>query len=132
MNRGGIQSDLVDRIVGREFNQRGNHAPVALFDEQSLRVHPPQHVVALERFEQRAVVGVREVKRLGGLPSGPDNAVDAAMPLVAEGRLIRAALAGHPALGNRIVLNDVVVPVDHPDRPVRPDLGRDGSLPFIV
>src|SRR6185436_8198887 len=45
--------------------------------------------------------------------------------LVPQLRFIRRAAAGSEAGGGRVVLDDVVVPVEDPDVPVRPDLGHD-------
>ena len=60
-----------------------------------------------------------------GLPSLRDDPIDAAVRLVAQRGLVRGPLAGLVPLGRRVVLDDEVVPVDHPDvaRPGRPRPG---------
>src|SRR5262249_46984701 len=54
------------------------------------------------------------------------------MRLISQGRFIRVSFAGLEAGGPRVVLPDVVVPVDHPDVAVRPDFGHDWSGPLVA
>ena len=61
-----------------------------------------------------------------------DDAVDAAVRLVAQGGLVGGPLAGLEPCGRRVVLDDEVVPVDHPHVPVRADLGHDRRGPLVV
>ena len=60
------------------------------------------------------------------------DAVDAAVLLVAQVALVGGPLAGLEALRRRVVLDDEVVPVEHPDVPVRADLGHDRGGPLVV
>ena len=59
------------------------------------------------------------VNGLLGLRLRVDDAVDAAVLLVAQVGLVGVALAGLEARRRRVVLDDEVVPVDHPHVPVR-------------
>ena len=73
-------------------------------------------VVVLQRRPRVAVGVVRiELRRLWASASCVNDAVDAAVGLVAERGLVGVALAGLEALGRGVVLDDVVVPVDDPD-----------------
>ena len=69
----------------------------------------------------------------------PDDAIDAAMRLVAQIvlRLVGAAASGGGlhACGlearRRVVLDDEAVEIDYPDRAVRADIGEDRRHPFV-
>ena len=61
-----------------------------------------------------------------------DDPVDPSMRLVPQRRLVRIAAAVLESLRRRVVLDDVVVPVDHPHVAVRPDLGHDRRGPLVV
>ena len=61
-----------------------------------------------------------------------DYSPDAPVRLVAKRSDIRAAFAGFKSSWRWIVLDNVVVPVDHPDIAVGSYFGRDGGCPFIV
>src|SRR5262249_17041660 len=60
------------------------------------------------------------------------NAINAAVRLVAQVSQVGVALAGGEAGRRRVVLHDVVVPVDHPDAAVRADLRHYWRGPLVV
>ena len=80
----------------------------------------------------RRSVGQRErlVARLGF--GRIHHAVDPPVAFVSQSRLVGIAFACLESGGRRIVLDDVVVPVQYPHVPVRADLGHDRRGPFVV
>ena len=131
MDPRGVQAGGVDRPVdqGGEVARDG---PVAPLDEQPLGVQPPEHVVVLQRRDEPLRVVLRQLRPVARLAVLRDDPIDPPVRLVAQRGLIRRALAGLVALGRRVVLHDEVVPVDHPDLPVRADLGQDRRGPLVV
>src|SRR5262249_2873038 len=112
--------------------QGGYDVALAALHQQALGVQPPAHVVVLEGGDEGVGVGMGQVGefRFGGVLV--DDAVDPAVLLVAQVGLVGVALAGLVADGGGVVLDDVVVPVDHPDVAVGADLGHGGGAPLIV
>ena len=133
MDHGRRQSESVSRSILLDDHQQVIlDVQLAALDQQPLGVQPPEHVVALERGDQALRVVHRKLGPFARLPVLGDDAVDAAVGLVAQRRLVRGALARLVPLGRRVVLNDEVVPVDGPDLPVGADLGQDRRGPLIV
>src|SRR5260370_14648064 len=95
-------------------------------------MQPPEHVVVLERLHQFFRRCVSEREWFGKLCLFVNDAINPPMLLIAQLRLIGAALASLPTLRRWVVLHDVVVPVDHPHLAVGADLRHDGRCPFIV
>ena len=92
----------------------------------------PEHVVGFEDLDQFVRGGFGEVELLARLAGGIDEPINSAVDFVAQRGFIGAAFAGFEAARDRIVLDDVVVPVDEPERAVGPDFGGDRSSPFII
>ena len=131
MDGADVQADLINARVAGQFDQRGHFGLILLFDQQTLGVQPPEHRRVFQSFNQKAGAGVLEVRhgRFAGLRDKP---VDAAMLFVAEFGLVGVALAVVEANRRRVVLNDEVVPVEHPRVAIRTDLGHDRGVPFVV
>src|ERR1700736_5184131 len=91
----------------------------------------PEHVVALEGGDQLLRRCVLEREGLVLFRTLVNNAVDPAVLLVAQLSLVGVTLAGLPSRRRRVMLHDVVVPVDHPNLAVGPDLGQDGRGPLV-
>src|SRR2546425_13156968 len=60
------------------------------------------------------------------------NSINPPMLFVAQGRFISGPAARAEAARRRIVLDDVVVPIHHPERPVRADFAVNGRAPFVI
>ena len=54
------------------------------------------------------------------------------MNLVAQGCYVGVAFSVPVAPGGGVVLDDIVVPVDHPDHAIGADLGHDRCRPFVI
>ena len=121
------QKDRVDQ--GGEVVCDGRVAPL---DEQPLGVEPPEHVVVLQGRDEPLRVVLRQPRPRARRAVLRDDAIDPPVRLVTQGGLVRRALARLVPLGRRVVLDDEVVPVDHPDLPVGADLGQDRRGPPVV
>src|SRR5258706_1073759 len=60
------------------------------------------------------------------------DTVDAAVWLVAKRRFVRSSLPGPETARRRIVLHNIIVPITHPKRPVRPNFSANRRSPFII
>src|SRR2546423_3784591 len=58
--------------------------------------------------------------------------VYAAMGFVAEGGLVSIAFAGGKAARSRVVLDDVIIPINDPQHAIRADFGADRGGPFVI
>ena len=86
-------------VSATSFDQVGDHVRLAALDQQPLGVQPPEHVVVLQRRDEP--LRRRPSSSFGGslgLPSFVDDAVDAAVRLVAQRGLVGGPLAGLEAL----------------------------------
>ena len=104
-------------------------------DERPLGTHPPEEVVVGEHRHELFRSGGSEVARGrggGGRSAVVDDAENPAMALVAKRRLVGVPLTVLKAGRRGIVLNDVVVPIDHPHLAIRAHLGGDRRRPFVV
>ena len=136
---GGVQADLVEGAILHKLHERWRNIAAAVgspgcpLQELPLRPQPPKHVWIAERCheivgrgagERRAMLRVR--RRVMHHPPEP------AMHLVAEWRLVGVALAIFKARGRRVVLDDEVVPVHHPDLAIGADVSLDRRRPLVV
>ena len=139
MDRGGIQAELVDLAVLHESHERRHHVTAAVrpagrpVDQFSLGPLTPKHVRVAKgghEFVGRRIGKRGAVRRgLRGLMHHPP---EPAVHLVAERRLVGVALAVGEARRRRVVLDDEVVPVDHPHLAVGADVGLDRRGPLVV
>ena len=141
VDRAGIEADGIDRAVFHEGQKRRDDIEVAsqqmrrAIDERPLGPHPPEEIVVGEHRHELLRRGGSEVARGrcgGGRSAFVDDAENPAVALVAERRLVGVPLAVLEAGRRGIVLDDVVVPIDHPHLAVRAHLGGDRRRPFIV
>ena len=104
-------------------------------DERPLGPHPPEEVVVGEQRHELFRRGGSKVARGrggGGRGAVVDDAENPAVALVAQGGFVGVPLAVLEAGRRGVVLDDVVVPIDHPHLAVRPHLGGDRRRPFVV
>ena len=142
MDRAGIEAYGIDRAVFHEAHKRrddvevGPQSPRRPIDERPLGTHPPEEVVVGEHRHELARRGGSEVARRGrgggGRSAFVDDPEDPAVALVAQGGFVGVPLAVLEAGRRGIVLDDVVVPIDHPHLAVRAHLGGDRRRPFVV
>ena len=117
--------------------QRGSSILLAAIDQEPLRGLAPEQIIAVHRRHKLgfARAGKRFDFRLRRLV--PHHAVDPPVSTVAVRVDVRVAfailrvIAGTPFARRRVVLDDEVVPVRHPQVPVRTDLRRHWREPLI-
>src|SRR5690606_20234637 len=97
-----------------------------------LRSLPPEQVVVGKGGNELSRSGVIETHRRSSRGVLVHHPIDAAMLLVAVGRLICAPLTSHPPLGSRVVLCNQTVEVGDPERTIRSYIGLDRSRPRIT
>src|SRR4051812_1526857 len=135
-----VDPDFIRLLVCHELYQCSRDVLVPSLHQKPLRVPPPEHVVALEGRNELLGCGTgqafawivlltlrvrrfftRSVKSafLGNNPVNPP------MLLIPQFAFIRRAAAGTEARRSRVMLDDVVVPVEDPDVPVGANLGHD-------
>ena len=108
------------------------------FDEQALGGEAPELIAAAKGGDELGGRGAFERRDRGGLGFIPDDAVNAAAGIIAEGIFMGTTDAGFggvaAALEARggVVLNNVVLPIGEPHGAVGPDLGEDGGHPLIA
>ena len=132
VERAGVEAEFIHGGVADEFHERIRRARELALDEQALCVHAPEEVLVLERGDEFVVGGFGEVERFREFAVLVRDAVNAAVGFVAQRDFVGVALARFEARGRGVVLHDVVVPIDHPQRAVGADLGHDGRGPFVV
>ena len=132
VNRRRVQADRIHVRIIHQLDQRGDHVFVAALDEQSLRVIAPQHIVALQRGDQLLGRSIGEIEDRRRFAILIDQPIHTAVALVAMIGRIGTARTTFKTLGNGVVLNDDVVPVDHPDLPIGADGRRDRGGPLII
>ena len=126
-----VEAHGIHRTFLGEPQQRGHGFGAALFNKEPLGVEPPELVVVAQGLDQLGRGRTRQVDRghLAGLI--PRDPIDPAVAFVAERRLVGVALAVLEPVRRRVVLDDVVVPIEHPHGAVRSDLRHDGRAPFV-
>ena len=93
---------------------------------------PPEHVVVAKRGDEFRWRRLRERFSRCARRRIVHDPPDPPVRLVAKRRDIGPSLARLEAGRRGIVLDDVVVPVDHPDLAVGPHIGLDRCRPFVV
>ena len=132
VNRADVQADRVGRLVVDEGQELGDDVGLATLHEQPLSMCSPEKVVVLESFHKCFDVTRVERNWLRLVIFPTDDPVDSPVSLVAERGDVGVPFAGLEAFGCRVVLDDVAVPVNHPDLAVGAHLGGDRRGPFIV
>ena len=132
VDRGCVEADRIDLPVSGEPAEGRDHVVFSPLYEQALGVHPPEHIVVGQLRNQLRRVGLLEVERFVGVLAVVDEPVDASMHLVPQRRHVGVAPSVLVAPGGGVVLDDVIVPVNHPDHPIRTDLREDGRRPFVI
>ncbi len=136
MNSADIQADGVELFILNQRIKGRQHVLLAALDQQALSMFPPEHVVVFERRHQ--FFGRRVFQRepvdlsASRVFAVVENAVNAAVLLVAEVRFVSSPLPCSETGRCRVVLHDKAVPIDDPDVAVGPDFGHDGSSPLVV
>ena len=146
------KSDLVKRLFFDHFDQRLNDIVIAIFQHQTLSMSAPEEIRRVQCGQQLFGVGSGQiqrfirhhraiVRRLRGefffrccriACSSVDNSIDSTMFLIAQICFVRVPFACFEANRSRIVLNDEVVPIDHPHITIGSNFGHDRAGPFIV
>src|SRR5439155_20552358 len=131
-----IQADLVHGWIAGYLDQGRQYVLLPPFDEEPLRVPAPEKVGVLERLDQLLRRGAGKGERCL-LPLRPsfsvvNDPINAGMLFVAEVRLIGSSLTRLEADRRRVVLHNVVVPIDDPDVAVRADLRHDWGGPLVI
>ena len=107
-------------------------------DEQALGGEAPELIAAAQGGDELGGGRALERRDRGGLGFIPDDAVNTAAGIIAEGIFVGAADTGlggvAAALEARggVVLDNVVLPIGEPHGAVGPDLGEDGGHPFVA
>jgi hypothetical protein len=131
VHRRAVQPEGIHRRVPDDGPEVAEHVRVTPLHQEALRGEAPEEVVVAQGLGQTGgIVPIQERSRLFR-SSGPDQAVDPAMMAVPERCLVRGARPRFEPRGRRAVLDDEVVPVQDPDRPVRAHLGMDRGGPLV-
>ena len=138
VDRAGVQADRINGGVFHELDERGNDVAATVWpagpplDESSLGPLPPKHVVVAEGGHEFVRRGLGKRPSRARRRCAVHHPPDAAVGLVAERRDVGAAFARLESRGRGIVLDNEVVPVDHPHLAVGADLGLDRCRPLVV
>ena len=138
MDRAGVETHGIDRRFPHKLDERRHDVTAAIgsargpLDEFPLGPLPPEHVVVAERGDEFRRHRLRERFSRCARRRIVHDPPDPPVRLVAEWRDVRPPLAGLEAGRRRIVLDDVVVPVDHPDLAVRPHVSSNRRRPLVV
>ncbi len=132
VDRPDVQADRVNRAIAQPLDERRDDIGLPPLHQQPLGVHPPELVVVRERGDEALRVGRVERRWRCGLRVLVRDPVDPPVDLVAQRRLVGVPRAGLEPARRRVVLDDVVVPVDHPDVAVGSHLRRDRRGPLVV
>ena len=110
------------RSVLDELDQRARRPPSPL-DQQPLGMQPPEQVVIAQRSDQPGAGRSSVRSSSASRPSRRSGRCGRASCRAGGSRRRSPCRSG--SRGRRVVLDDVVVPVDHPDVAVGTDLGHD-------
>ena len=138
VDRAGVEAHGIDRHITDQLDERRHDIATAIrtsrspFDEFSLGPFPPEHVVVAERGDEFRWRRQRERFSRRVRRCIVHDPPDPPVRLVAERRDVCPAFACLEAGRRRIVLDNVVVPVNHPDLAVGPHVGLDRCRPFVV
>ena len=130
MNDPGVEPDVIHLSAARQTFELPFDISLSALDQQSLRVQPPEHVVGRKRRDKLLRLRLVEPHRLRVI--AVDDADDPPVFLVAQIALVRGSFTPFEAVRRGIVLNDEVVPVEHPDVAVGADFRGNGGGPFVV
>ncbi len=118
-------------LLARAYKSRQD-VTLASLDEESPGMKPPEHVAVFERVHELLGYGLSQMiggPELGGLVHDP---IDPAVRLVAEVGRRKLPPPRLESGRGRIVLDDIVVPVDHPDLAVGTTSGHGRGGPLVV
>ena len=132
VNGRGIDANFVNRgVIGDGPELRG-YVGIFAFHQQSLRGHAPELIGMFQRHQQARRVGhfqVRHERLRHGFVIA--HAVDASVSEIAQVGFVGIATSIFEARRHRVVLNNIAIPVGHPNSTIGTGLGKNRREPFV-
>ena len=136
MNRTDIQTYLVHTRISHQPHQMRYRSRIGSLHQQTLSLQTPHHRRMTQHFRQPDHIQTRQrlpaMQHVTGCLPRRHNSINSTTPLIPQITLVSIPTTRPETLRSRIVLNDVVVPVDDPHRTVRTNLRHNRRCPLIV